>query len=56
MVMNRLRKIDPVSYLLFASVYRDFQTIEDFEEEIRKLKQESSDASSHASGDKGESL
>lgn len=54
MVMNRLRKIDPVSYLLFASVYRDFQTIEDFEDEIRKLKQESSDANSRASGDKGE--
>ena len=38
--MNRLRKIDPVSYLLFASVYRDFQTIHDFEQEIRMLKAE----------------
>ena len=37
LVMNRLRKIDPVSYLLFASVYRDFQTIHDFEQEIRML-------------------
>lgn len=40
LVMNRLRKIDPVSYLLFASVYRDFQTIHDFEQEIRMLKAE----------------
>jgi len=44
MVMNRLRKVDPVSYLLFASVYRDFQTIEDFEQEIRKLKLEVGEA------------
>lgn len=42
LVMNRLRKIDPVSYLLFASVYRDFQTIHDFEQEIRALKAEGS--------------
>jgi transcriptional repressor NrdR len=40
LVMNRLRKIDPVSYLLFASVYRDFQTIHDFEQEIRVLREE----------------
>jgi biopolymer transport protein ExbB/TolQ len=40
LVMNRLRKIDPVSYLLFASVYRDFQTIHDFEQEIRILREE----------------
>lgn len=40
LVMNRLRKVDPVSYLLFASVYRDFQTLEDFESEIRKVKSE----------------
>jgi transcriptional repressor NrdR len=40
LVMNRLRKIDPVSYLLFASVYRDFQTISDFELEIKRLKTE----------------
>jgi len=37
LVMNRLRKIDPVSYLLFASVYRDFQTIGDFASELKML-------------------
>jgi transcriptional repressor NrdR len=38
LVINRLKKLDPLSYLLFASVYRDFGTLEDFEEEINKLK------------------
>lgn len=38
LVINRLKRLDPLSYLLFASVYRDFDTIEDFETEISKLK------------------
>lgn len=38
LVINRLKKIDPLSYLLFASVYRDFESIEDFEQEIVRLK------------------
>ena len=29
LVITRLRKLDPVGYLLFASVYRDFQDIDD---------------------------
>ncbi len=37
LVINRLRKIDPLSYLLFASVYRDFDSLEDFAQEIEKL-------------------
>jgi len=40
MVMNRLRKIDPVSYLLFASVYKDFQDIRDFLREANRLASE----------------
>jgi transcriptional repressor NrdR len=39
LVINRLRKIDTLSYLLFASVYRDFSSIEDFESEINSLKE-----------------
>ena len=35
--INRLRKIDKLSYLLFASVYRDFDSLEDFQEELRRL-------------------
>ena len=38
LVINRLKKLDPLSYLLFATVYRDFDSIEDFEKEIERLK------------------
>ena len=38
LVLNRLKKLDKLSYLLFASVYRDFESLKDFEEEIKKLK------------------
>lgn len=37
LVIKRLKKLDPLSYLLFASVYRDFDSLEDFGEEINKL-------------------
>ena len=37
LVINRLKRIDPLSYLLFASVYRDFDSLEDFQEELTKL-------------------
>jgi len=38
LVINRLKKLDKVGYLLFATVYKDFGGIEDFEREIRDLK------------------
>lgn len=38
LVLNRLKKLDALSYLLFASVYRDFESLEDFAQEINKLK------------------
>ncbi len=38
MVMNKLKKIDKVAYIRFAAVYRDFGDIDDFKEEIKKLK------------------
>lgn len=40
LVVSRLKRIDPLSYLLFASVYRDFESVEDFMREIENLKQE----------------
>lgn len=40
LVINRLKKLDPLAYLLFASVYRDFRTLEDFEDELGQLKKE----------------
>ena len=37
MVLTRLRGIDIVSYIRFASVYREFQDIDSFMEEIKKI-------------------
>lgn len=37
-VMQKLRRADPVAYIRFASVYRDFGDLEAFEETIEKLK------------------
>jgi transcriptional repressor NrdR len=39
LVIKKLKKVDPLSYLLFASVYRDFDSLEDFAQEINKLQQ-----------------
>ena len=36
-VMNELRKLDHVGYVRFASVYRSFEDVADFREEIEKL-------------------
>ncbi len=37
MVMEKLRRIDEVSYVRFASVYREFKDVETFLEELRGL-------------------
>lgn len=37
LVMERLRKIDPVAYVRFASVYREFKDIDTFMEELQAL-------------------
>ena len=42
LVINRLKKIDPLAYLLFASVYREFESLADFDEEIKKLQESES--------------
>lgn len=39
-VMKELRRIDQVAYVRFASVYRDFQDINEFQREIARLKTE----------------
>ncbi len=36
-VMEELRRLDEVAYVRFASVYRSFQDVTEFEEEIRLL-------------------
>ncbi len=40
MVMNKLKEIDQVAYVRFASVYRRFEDISTFMEEINKLQKE----------------
>ena len=37
LVVNRLKKLDSVAYIRFASVYREFADLTDLQEEIKKL-------------------
>jgi len=41
MVMRELKKMDDVAYIRFASVYEDFQRVDDFREKIREVKRPS---------------
>lgn len=36
-VIRKLKKLDKVAYIRFASVYRDFQDLDEFQEEVKKL-------------------
>jgi transcriptional repressor NrdR len=38
MVMDRLRGVDPVAYVRFASVYRRFEDVDAFVKELHRLK------------------
>ncbi len=38
LIMRKLRSLDKVAYIRFASVYRDFQDIEEFDEVLSKFK------------------
>jgi len=37
MVLARLREVDEIAFLRFASVYKDFKEVEDFERELAQL-------------------
>lgn len=39
LVMQELQKVDEVAYVRFASVYRSFQDVTEFQDEIRRLQQ-----------------
>ena len=41
-IMNRLRKLDKVAYVRFASVYLDFQDVKEFMGELKQLLRERS--------------
>jgi transcriptional repressor NrdR len=40
MALERLRDVDLVAYIRFASVYRQFESIEEFKDELEKLSKE----------------
>jgi transcriptional repressor NrdR len=40
LVMSELQKLDEVAYIRFASVYRRFQDLNEFREEIDRLSRE----------------
>ncbi len=41
LVMNKLKKLDKIAYIRFASVYKKFNDIKELEEEIKKIKKKS---------------
>lgn len=38
LAMEKLKKLDRVSYLLFATIYRDFASLDDFQKELDELR------------------
>jgi transcriptional repressor NrdR len=46
-VMKSLKSVDQVAYVRFASVYRDFQDIEEFAQEISTLSKEKKRSKTH---------
>lgn len=38
LVLKKLKKIDDIAYIRFASVYREFKEIENFNDEVEKIK------------------
>ncbi|TKV28219.1 transcriptional repressor NrdR [Arthrobacter sp. NamB2] len=42
-ILEPLRKLDQIAYLRFASVYQGFESLEDFEEAIQTLRQQTKD-------------
>lgn len=40
LVMTEIKKVDPVAYVRFASVYRSFSDLSSFEKELSKMRKE----------------
>ena len=51
-VMERLKNLDAVAYVRFASVYREFKDVDTFMEELQKIQQRN--VPSYESGKNGE--
>ncbi len=43
--MSRLKDLDPVAYVRFASVYREFKDVETFMDELKKILKTEDDGS-----------
>jgi len=41
LVEEKLRELDPITYIRFKSVYNEFKDIKDFEETLKEIKKES---------------
>lgn len=52
LVMEELRQLDQVAYVRFASVYRDFKDVSDFQDEIRPMLQEGGSGGSKKSSER----
>ena len=52
-ILGPLRDLDEVAYLRFASVYRGFESLADFEDEITALRQGRRDAAAKAADGRG---
>jgi transcriptional repressor NrdR len=50
-IMDQLKDLDKVAYVRFASVYRSFEDIREFGEEIARLGKENSSTSTNKSSD-----
>ena len=50
LVMEELQKVDPVAYVRFASVYREFKDVKEFQDELQAMVE----AAKHQGGAGGE--
>ncbi len=53
-VMDELRQLDEVAYVRFASIYRHFQDVEAFHEEIQRLRSQQQRAAAEGAGKRGQ--
>jgi transcriptional repressor NrdR len=53
-ILGPLRELDGVAYLRFASVYRSFSSVEDFEKEISDLREAMAGAAAEEEGERAE--
>ena len=49
-VLEHLKRLDPVAYMRFASVYKEFRDVEHFERELKQLRQETLEESTVRKG------